>query len=310
MKKVFAVLLSLVFVLFMAACTSNTPTVTPSQGEQTTAAPTQGEQTTAAPTQEEHEPVTIQFWDCTSSDFRVTMFKELKDRFEKIYPWITVELLGLPNSESIAKCTAALEQGIGPDCFNITTSALTTFADGGHLIPLDDYIEAWDEKDFMYKNNTEYLRSRAADGKLYYIPYTSNVTVMWYNKTLYDKNSVDAPETWDDIFDSVEVLKDPDGKYYPLTIRGGSGGAEFLYKYIYDYMQTDIQTGDDGYSNLYNEKAVEFCDKYLNLYNKGFCPESDITADYKAMTAEFDTGYVALGICMYAYAEGRGRTGL
>ena len=49
------------------------------------------------------------------------------------------------------------------------------------LLPLDDYIDRWDEKGNIPDNIWNSVASFTPDGKTYMIPSYMNACIMWYN---------------------------------------------------------------------------------------------------------------------------------
>ena len=289
MKKLLALVLAGLMIVSLAACNKPTPTPAPSQNPGPVESQTE-KPTDPAPAKE----VTISYWDENATDQRTPYFKEMIKRFEAANPGIKIDYVGLVQAESLEKYLKALDGGTTPDTGGCKGDQQSVLVDSGHLVELDKYCETWDE----FKDLTPSVMKVLADrgqGKLYLLPRSANISIFWYNKTYFDKANLGDPYewTWDDWFNNVDAVNDPNNNQYALAFRGGSGGADSLYNYIYDYMGISAQIGDDGKSNINNPDAIEFVEKYVGLYKKATA-ESDLTQTYTDMTTEFDNGSAAI----------------
>ncbi|MGP4038739.1 carbohydrate ABC transporter substrate-binding protein [Gracilibacillus sp. D59] len=72
------------------------------------------------------------------------------------------------------------------------------------------------------------------DGKVYLAPYNYNLMGLWYNKELFENESISIPETWDEFFDYTEVATEHDRALF--TYQGIHPGylEEILVPAIYD----------------------------------------------------------------------------
>jgi len=296
MKKVLALILASLMVVSLAACNNPTPSSQPagsSAAPETTAAPdTKTPETTATPVPEKE--IEISYWDENATDQRTPYFEEMIRRFEAQNPGIKIKYTGLVQAESMNKYLQAIEGGTTPDTGGCKGDQQSQLVDSGHLVELDQYCANWDE----FKDLTPSVMKVLADrgqGKLYLLPRSANVSIFWYNKTLFDKAGLGDPYvwTWTDWFNNVAAVNDPANEQYSLAFRGGKGGADSLYNYIYDYMGFSDQIGADGKSNINTKEAVEFVEKYVGLFGK-YTSVDDLRQTYTDMTTEFDTGAAAI----------------
>ncbi|MDQ0229859.1 ABC transporter substrate-binding protein [Metabacillus malikii] len=241
---------------------------------------------------EQNDKVQITFWDDNAGPQRTPLWETLIEQFEQQYPNIDVKYVGLPKDFAKSRFDAAIAAGDMPDVASVYTSWLPEFSHRDALLPLDSYVEKWSEKDNIKQETMMASRNIVTDHKLYGIPYTENLDILWIRSDLLRVAAVKPPTTWDDFFTAVEKLTNKSTGQYGYTIRGGAGGSfqlqRMMYAYsgIHDYFK-------DGKSTINDEKHVEFLTKYLGLYQT-YTPKSDITNDYKAMVANFDTGVAAI----------------
>lgn len=241
---------------------------------------------------EQNTKVKITFWDDNAGPQRTPIWNELIKTFERENPTIDVEYIGLPKDYAKSKFDAAIASDDMPDVASVYTSWLPEFSHREALLPLDPYFENWSEKDKINKKAIEFSRRIVEDQKLYGIPYTQNFDILWVRTDLFKEAKVEAPETWDEFFSAVETLTDKSSERYGYSLRGGAGGAFQLQRMMYAYSGIEDYF-QDGESTINDSKHVDFLEKYFGLYQK-YTPKSDITNDYKAMLANFDTGVAAM----------------
>lgn len=238
------------------------------------------------------EKVKIVFWDDNTGPQRTPIWEKLITTFEKENPVIDVEYVGLPKDSAKAMLDAAIASGETPDVASVYASWLPEFSNRDALLPLDSYFSKWSEKDKINKGAIEFNKRIVSNQKLYGIPYTQNLDILWVRSDWFKAANLNIPETWDEFFDSVEILTDKSNNRYGYTIRGGAGGSFQLQRMMYAY--SGIETFfKDGKSTINDPKHVEFLKKYFAMYQT-YTPISDITNDYKAMIAGFDSGSIAM----------------
>ncbi|MFS0637645.1 sugar ABC transporter substrate-binding protein [Mesobacillus foraminis] len=251
------------------------------------------EKSNAAPKKDDpNEEVTLTFWDENAGPQRTPIWEELIKRFEEENPNIDVEYVGLPKDSAKTKYDAAIAANDTPDVGSVQTSWLPEFSLRDALLPLDSYFEEWDQKDKINAGAIDFNKDIVNDNKLYGIPYTQNLDILWVRPDWFKEKGTKIPETWDEFFTAVEEQTDKANNRYGYTIRGGAGGSFQLQRLMYAYSGEEEYI-KDGKSTINSPEHAEFLKKYFALY-KEYTPKSDITNGYKEMIAGFDTGAVAM----------------
>ncbi|MBI9096689.1 MAG: extracellular solute-binding protein [Sphaerochaeta sp.] len=129
--------------------------------------------------------------------------------------------------------TIALETEPSPDIIlKVWPQPISEFTNKGFLLPVSDYYDqmpffkAYIESHDLY-NELESLKMK--DGKYYLFPgFQRKIQVQqWiYRKDLFEENNLEAPRTYDELFDSLVLLKEK----YPFTtpISATWGGAHLF----------------------------------------------------------------------------------
>lgn len=106
------------------------------------------------------------------------------------------------------KAEAAAKAGNPPALVIMMANLTTDLAINGMLLPTQEITKYGDvdAKQFLSENYWPALHKNAMfNGDVYAIPFQNSTPVLYYNKTLFEKNGIDkAPENWTEI---VEVAK-------------------------------------------------------------------------------------------------------
>lgn len=290
MKKTLALLLATAMTLtLLAGCSKSGSSADKAQETKGT----EQQQGESKEEQKDGEKVTITFWDENAGDERTEYYMDIIEDFEKEYPDIHIEYLGLSSGDALSKYQTALAAGETPDTGGLNNSWAATVIGQGHCVALDEMLSAWDTDGNMMEGYLDICRTYNKDGKLYMMPTSANFITLWTNDEMFDKAGLEAPKTWDEFFEAAEKLTDIDNGQYGYTIRGGSASPAVLIDFIYSYLGTNEVFDENGKTTINCDEAVEFVERYFSLY--GTCtPESDITAGYKEISANFDSGVAAM----------------
>lgn len=239
------------------------------------------------------EKTTVTFWDENAGDERTAYYQQIIADFEAENPDIHIEYLGLSSADALSKYQTAIAAGETPDVGGANNSYAATIIGQGHCLPLDDMLASWAGGEDMGKGYLDTCRTYHKDGSLYMMPTSANFMCLWTNDAMFEKAGLEPPKTWDEFFSVAEKLTDKENDQYGYTIRGGSSSPAALIDFIYSYIGINKVFDENGKSTINCDEAVEFVEKYMSLYGK-CTPESDITAGYKEISANFDSGVSAM----------------
>lgn len=290
MRNVLACTLAAAMAVSMTACSSsNTETAAQTEAQQQTTAQAQATQAAAS----SGEKVTVTFWDENAGDERTEYYMQIIENFEKENPDIHIEYLGLSSSDALSKYQTAIAAGETPDVGGLNNSWAATVIGQNHCVAFDDMFAAWDGSKDIEEGYMEICRTYHKNGNIYMMPTSANFITLWTNDAMFAEAGLKAPKTWDEFFEAAEKLTDKDNGQYGYTIRGGSASPAVLIDFIYSYLGTNEVFDAEGKTTINCDEAVAFLEKYLGLYGE-YTPESDITAGYKEISANFDSGVSAM----------------
>ncbi|WP_329790798.1 sugar ABC transporter substrate-binding protein [Lentzea sp. DG1S-22] len=237
-------------------------------------------------------PTTITFWDNNGGPGRTPIYQELIKRFEAANPDVKVEYVGIPSSSVQQKYDTAIAGGSTPDVGGVTTSYLAHLVGQDALEPADERIENGPLKGKLLNGLLETVRQTAPDGKLYAVPASGNMDVIWYRSDRFEEAKIAEPSTWDELANAAVRLTNPAANQYGFTIRGGAGSVFQLLSEAYSYSGVE-KFYEGGRSTVADPRNAELVRKVAELYKKA-TPEADVNNNYTQMVAQFTGGTVAM----------------
>jgi multiple sugar transport system substrate-binding protein len=236
---------------------------------------------------------TITFWDNNGGPDRTPIWQGVIDNFEQANPQITVKYVGIPASSVQQKYDTAVTAGGPPDVGGATTSYLGTLVAQKALEPLDDRVKQAGLESKLVAGLVDSTRKVATDGKLYELPTSGNLDVLWYRTDLFHHAGLKPPTTWAGFFADVPKLTDRAENQYGFTIRGGAGAIFQLLTEMYSYSGITSFFDESGKSTINDPRNVELIQKIAALY-KTDTPSADVNNDFTKMVAQFGGGSVAV----------------
>lgn len=175
---------------------------------------------------EEHEEVTLtlgSIWSAESEANREPFLKTLAE-FEEAYPWIHVEVdWNEANAWKDKGENLALSDGL-PDVFYWNAGGvLWNLVGSGDILPLNDYLT----DDIMERIEPGMLVDMTFDEKVYQLPYTKAVSMLYCNTELFEKYDVKIPETWDELIEAVKAFVS--AGVTPMTVGGSDQWPTNMY---------------------------------------------------------------------------------
>ncbi len=171
-------------------------------------------------------------------------------------------------------------------------ASFSDYCEQGAFLPLDDYEEFlpdynafWNsvpENEIWMKN----IRKSAFDGKVYYTPtyglerYT-NMRTWLYRKDIFDKHGLQVPETMDSLYEVSKQLKKLYPESYPFCVRSGlqninvmgaSWKPNFHYNVYYDF-----ENEKWSYGATESDLMLDIVTYFNKMVNEGLVPADFLT---------------------------------
>ncbi|WP_320784392.1 extracellular solute-binding protein [Streptomyces sp. CRN 30] len=144
---------------------------------------------------------------------------ELAEAYESDHPDVDVRVTVYSWSDVDRKVRAMVDSGDAPDLAQI--GAYADYADKGLLYQADDLLSIPTQANFV----SQLATAGQVNGVQYGMPFAASTRVLFYNKTLFAKAGLSAPETWEDLADAAQAL-DAEGVTYPYALPLGPEEAQ------------------------------------------------------------------------------------
>ncbi|MBD0837214.1 MULTISPECIES: extracellular solute-binding protein [unclassified Streptomyces] len=230
-------------------------------------------------------PVTLTWWDTSNATNEAPTYKALVKEFEAANKNIKVKYVNVPFDQAQNKFDTAAGSKGAPDILRSEVGWTPAFAKKGFFLPLDGTEALKDESKF--KPNL--LEQAKYEGKTYGVPFTTDTLALVYNKELFAKAGVKAPETWDDLKKAAATIKDKTG------VDGYWGSTQAYYAQSFLHGEgTDTVDADAKKITVNSPEAKKAYGTWLELFDGKGLHKADTTADaYAHIQEAFVSGKVA-----------------
>lgn len=198
-KKIFTVCLAALMLLCACACSAPAPAAAPTAEPAAQAPAAAPAAEPAAPAQAEQ--ITLTLWTiATESDSHHQPYLDSIADFEAAHPNIKIVMETFENESYKTKIKAAVAANELPDIFFTWGGGFSSsFVESGRVLCVDDAYKNYEKElpEAMLGNLTW-------DGSKYGCGYTMNVSMLFYNKKMFDENGLTAPSTYEEL---VNVCK-------------------------------------------------------------------------------------------------------
>jgi multiple sugar transport system substrate-binding protein len=149
----------------------------------------------------------------------------LISEFNAAHQDIQLKLTLIPDAQVVQKYSTAASSGSGPDLAAVEIGTIPQFTSTGWLQDITADVAALPYKSTL---SPAHLTQGAVGDKNYAVPLTADVSVLYWNKTLFKKaglNPDTAPATWADITKDAQAVRKLGGDTYGYFFSGGCGGC-------------------------------------------------------------------------------------
>ncbi|MFB7919053.1 ABC transporter substrate-binding protein [Streptomyces sp. NPDC056061] len=139
--------------------------------------------------------------------------------FEASHPGIKVDVSVYSWNDIDREVAAMVKKGQAPDIAQIGSYA--DYAKAGKLYRADELLSIRTQANFLPRLTD----AGSVDRIQYGVPFVASTRLLFYNKDLFTEAGLGAPETWDDIREDAEALKER-GVKYPFALPLGPEEAQ------------------------------------------------------------------------------------
>lgn len=225
----------------------------------------------------------------------MAVYQAFRQKYPNIYPEGNSLSLTLEGPAGEAPLLMSIAGRTAPNVIHVNTRQSGSYIGRNFLVPLDAYINAEQtaneariagtyDPNVMYRDELEarvrpqiwdaVSRVDAETGKrhFYFLPFSSYVRVMAYNKTVFQEAGLnpdeDYPKTWDELAAVAQQIQSPEEDRYGIIL-GKEGGAGWTSLPFFFSMGSKIVEREEDTGNWvarFNDAgAVEAADFYSKL---------------------------------------------
>jgi len=182
-----------------------------------------------------------------------------------------------------------------PDVIELVLEQMFTLAKGNLLLPLDEYWDDYEDKDQYYQNAVDAL---TFNGKLYGVPYNTNVRLLLYRKSVFEENDLEVPGNWEELINTAAyITKNIDGMQgfmFTTKTREVRAFQEFL-SFYFQLNKHMFEVADDGVKVVAKKEQLEqVLDLYYRMFFDGGISLNERGADWKALDYGYTSGNYAM----------------
>jgi raffinose/stachyose/melibiose transport system substrate-binding protein len=171
---------------------------------------------------QDDEQVNLEFWFLSSGPENLAQMQRAVDRFQELYPNVSVEITPYTFDEMIRTLPLALNGGTGPDVLyvNPLSQGQDRYARAGHLVELTEiaaergWLDTYPEHVIAYNN-------QGTPDQIFGIPYATQTIGVYYNKEIFAELDLEIPETLEEFEALMQSVKD--AGYSPVSVGGRTG---------------------------------------------------------------------------------------
>lgn len=160
--------------------------------------------------------LTIEFFQQKGEEGPQKGYQAIIDKFNKENPDIKIEMNTVPDAPTVL--TSRISSGDIPVIFTDFPTQLQF-----KQKVKNGFVEKLTGQEFLNQVEPESLKmGKAEDGGDYALPYSHNYMGVYYNQEIFEKYSLEVPETWDEFVSVCKTLKD-NGEV-PMGLHGKDPG--------------------------------------------------------------------------------------
>jgi multiple sugar transport system substrate-binding protein len=146
---------------------------------------------------------TVQFWARTVSK---TLAQKLVSEFNATHKNLQVKLTLTSINDDTTSLATSIRAGDPPDVVGLNDIDMPAFTSNGSFMNLTPYI---DKLPYKADLSPGHMGLATYNGQLYGVPYWADLSVLWYNKTLFSQaglNPNDPPTTYAQILSDAQAI--------------------------------------------------------------------------------------------------------
>jgi multiple sugar transport system substrate-binding protein len=204
-----------------------------------------------------------------------------------------------------------------PDVIESVLEGMIAYQRAGLLAPIDDLFNKWSDKDQFIPST---INALTLNGRLYGVPYNTNVRVLLYRKDLFQKYGLTPPKTWDEFLQDAATISAKESGVAGLGLTTKNGSVRTFQEFISFFFE--VNNGENPYKyddagkkwvmNTSPEKLAQVLKLYTDCFfaaNPSAANQNTRGNDYQATDTDYVSGksaMVPMGPWIYSYRANGG----
>jgi multiple sugar transport system substrate-binding protein len=206
-----------------------------------------------------------------------------------------VELTVVPNDNYNQQVASAAGAGELPDVFAADVVFVPNFVQQGLYLDITDRIDALPYVDDLAPSHIE---TGTQDGVKYVVPHTLDLSVLFYNKDLYEQAGLDPetpPTTLAELAEHARAIRELGDDVYG-TFWGGDCGGCYVFTYWPSIWAADgeVMNEDGTESTIDSPEAVEVFETYRSLWEDDVVEPTAVNETGDQWTGFFPSGKIGV----------------
>lgn len=237
---------------------------------------------------------TVVFYQRSATDAAADV---LVPEFNRTHPGLKVKLVITGENDDTSTLASAIRAGNPPDLVGLNDIDITEFDSKNTLMNLTKYIKALPEYSELSPGHLALGEYEGAD---YAVPYLADVSVLWYNKVLFEKAGISGPPATvtEMVTDAnkIQALKLPGT--YGISFAGDCQGCMAFaglpdmwanHDYLIEGKIPNQRIDIEG-----NQDLTAWLNAYHSVWKNGDAPASDQTDTGTTWGKDFASGKIGI----------------
>jgi multiple sugar transport system substrate-binding protein len=238
---------------------------------------------------------TVQFWARTVSK---TLAQKLVSEFNATHKNLQVKLTLTSINDDVTSLATSIRAGDPPDVVGLNDIDVPTFTHEGAFMDLTQYINKLPYKSAL---SPGHVGLATYQGKEYGVPYWADLSVLWYNKQLFQQaglNPGNPPTTYAQILSDAQAINKLGHGINGFTFAGDCQGClGFTVQPGIWADGTHLTNGDIGSQTANiagNQPLQSALTLYRNMWTQKLVPDNDRTDDGTTWGQDFAAGKIGI----------------
>jgi multiple sugar transport system substrate-binding protein len=238
---------------------------------------------------------TVQFWARTVSK---TLAQKLVSEFNATHKNLQVKLTLTSINDDTTSLATSIRAGDPPDVVGLNDIDMPAFTSTGSFMNLTSQV---DSLPFKSDLSPGHVGLATYQGKIYGVPYWADLSVLWYNKTLFKQaglNPNDPPTTYAQILSDAQAVNKLGHGISGATFAGDCQGClGFTVQPGIWAGGTHLTNGNIGSQTANiagNQPLVSALTLYRELWSQHLVPDNDRTDDGTTWGQDFAAGKIGI----------------